>query len=282
MAIRSGRFIGDATQTLVGTKVGLPIIDGHGGTYRIFNSGFADFVVAIKGQPNVVLPSDCSVDVRPGNGDIFIKRVPRGEKMVEGIYEFLSNRSEVRSGRFSKSNGKLTLVSESNARQASVFYRVINSGDDLLTVNRLISQVSTFVTQLRPKTSIDIELAGNGLEVQGTLASKGIYFRTDLAGDVKSGRFKMNPKIANHPKPNLLHPIISTLPNPSKSDAYYRVFNSGDHSFLLKGLDLDVTIAKGMSYDFKIDKLKAVISVQGLNDFDAIEGSFDFVEAHAD
>ncbi|QDT12560.1 hypothetical protein [Planctomycetes bacterium K23_9] len=285
MAIRSGRFTGDATQILVGNRRGLPIIDGHGGTYRIFNSGYSAFLVAIRGQPNIVLPADCSVDVRPGSGDIMIKRVPAtpttpaGDKMVEGIYEFLSEHSEVRSGRFSKVSGMFSIVSDANPNAKSVLYRVINSGNDAFKIFRLHPTAPTLVTNLKPKTSIDIELDGNGMEVELISSAKGIYFHLDQVGDVRSGRFKIGPKIPTHPDPSLDHVIINTLRN-GRRDNYFRVFNSGDHSFKLHGLAAPVTITSGMSFDFKVARANDIVSVQGLNGTDEIEGSFDFVPPH--
>ncbi len=272
MAIRSGRFIG-------GAKSKLTIIKGTGGTYRIFNSGYHAFDVMVGGKKLASVPPDCSVDVRPtkGSGEVVIYSA----NAIEGSYEYLSEHSRIRSGRFAKLINPLDIVNESNAK-ATAFYRVLNSGSNNFTVKRKNSSATKKPVDLAPRMSIDVELSKEGLSIEpsGGKPVEGIYFHLDQIQDLRSGRFKIDPA-AGKPAPNPYVPHTIIDADSKGESASYRIFNSGDYAFKLLGVSAfpnGHTINKGMSCDFVVANGDSIIQVQGLNAKEAIEGIYDWIE----
>ncbi len=263
MAIRSGRFVGDAS-----AATGIEIINGNkAGTYRIFNSGNGTFEVDGFQTPKITLPAACSIDINP-KGVVAIKASPS----VDGIYDLLTDHGTVRNGRFALENStNLQIV---DTLVAGGFYRIMNSGEEVIRWQRGTESI----IELNSKMTIDVELKkSDTLKVLPNATSgkgEGIYFHLDQLATVKSGRFKIDPKIpATTPAdPSKAHKIIDTV----GEEAYYRIFNSGAFDFKIIGLNAPATVKPNLSFDFKIDK-KSVIEVQGLNADDPIEGIYEFI-----
>ena len=155
MAIRSGRFTGDAS------GVGITIVSGRPGAfYRIFNSGNHSFEVHASSS-HTTLGKAMSLDVVVVNNDIVIKAGTG--VVVEGIYEYLDGRDPIRSGRFKLETApserhKVIDLSVSGPKPKA-FYRVFNSGVKSFKViasNKVVDEV--LIEELRPAQSSDFAI----------------------------------------------------------------------------------------------------------------------------
>ena len=272
MAIRSGRFSAETPAS--GTTV-INIINGHGGTYRIFNSGDDSFDVYDGASKVESVPKECAIDIHP-SGIISI----RSTKAIDGIYDFLTENAKVRSGRFKLNAGTLQIVEKG---KGGGFYRILNSGDkSVFSVKRGADPAVT----VKPKMTLDFELKqSDELKVISVARVEGIFDHLDHNNEVKSGRFKIDPNVPPNPDPRNAHTIISTN---NVGDAYYRIYNSGVFPFLVVGIgNSSIEIQPKDSYDFKVSKAKKAITVmaktyQGpiASQRDPIEGIYEFVGDH--
>jgi hypothetical protein len=272
MAIRSGRFDGDAAAA----TTGIEIINGHkDDIYRIFNAGENPFAVHQGTNPFATVPSGCSVDINP-KGVITIKSTLK----VNGIYDLLTKHATVRSGRFAVEGGAVTSTEQviSTAAKGGSVYRIMNSGDSAFELRRKNKKI----VDLKPKMSIDADLKNNDeLSVVAAAGQEieGIYFHLNQIPPVKSGRFKIDPKIPATPVPDptIAHAIIDAS---GELESYYRIFNSGAFDFEIEGLGLssNPTVKPNLSFDFKVSS-KTIVKVKGKTGAtsDPIEGIYEYL-----
>lgn len=248
MAIRSGRFKGDASGT------GIPIIAAKAkedAAYRIFNSGDYDPtsnpVVEVHAgySPAPKLQPGCSLDVLIGKATtVTIKSTVE----VVGSYDYLDRPDSFRSGRFNgdASGDGIPII----FGKTKDLYRVFNSGSAPFDIYMGTSKVAT----LGPTFSLDL-FVSNNVVIKASGDVEGIYEYLNTELPVRSGRFKIKAA----PTPD--HKIIDL--SSSTPDAYYRVFNSGDYGFKLQagGSDVTGTVGPEQSFDFTIENNKDVTVV---------------------
>jgi hypothetical protein len=163
--IRSGRFKGDASGN------GIVILQWKNASqitdfYRILNSGDKDFIVNVDGNQVATLKPTYSIDVFAGKK----VGISRGDaEPVEGIYDYLHPRNEMRNGRF-KIKKVLNAVGQpvidprdphpiinlSGASQRA-WYRIFNSGEHAIIILEGNQEFDT----LEPDQSLDFEVGPN-------------------------------------------------------------------------------------------------------------------------
>lgn len=264
MAIRSGRFKGDAS----GTN-GIPIIAARSkaeAAYRIFNSGVKpDQVFSVDAGYATVpeLQPACSIDVLIEKRSYVAIRRGTPEEVV-GSYDYLDGGDASRSGRFmgNASGDGMTIIL---GRRSGTFYRIFNSGKENFEVH-----VGSSVTLLAPTLSLDVVVDEDVvIKRSDSKQVEGIYEYLDAQSLVRSGRFNLKA-------PAAAHKIIDLNATSATPEAFYRIFNSGDKNFKVQEAGVKLAeLAKEQSFDFAVANKRdiTVVATQGY----PIEGIYDFL-----
>ncbi len=195
----------------------------------------------------------------------------------------------IRSGRFSSNdasgNNKILVI---KGKRSGTF-RFFNSGGNPFTI--LPSGENTPSGKqivLNPTFSVDISPGNGGVYIVGEppigmppedQPIEGIYDFLSHAATVRSGRF--NIKLRDHlgaaVDPTTPHQIIDL--QGGNSNAWYRIFNSGDFNIEIeKGKQNPVVIkllAPGQSFDFQVSQKN--VYVKSTNAKEPIEGIYEFL-----
>lgn len=280
MAIRSGRFRGDASGT--GIKI-IAAQDRVSAVYRIFNSG--DMPDASNPSPPPVPTFDvnagytkvptvspgCSLDVLiEKSNDVTIIRTDHTE--VVGFYDYLGGQGTFRSGRFTgDASGGIQIVQGDT--KAEKMYRIFNSGKSPFSVT---VDGSSTPTPLGPTFSLDVAVSAS-VVVTASGEVEGIYEYLNTESPVRSGRFNIKAAPATD------HKIIDL--KSSSPEAYYRIFNSGDKKFKVmenspggSPASLIGEIDSEQSFDFTIGS-KRDITIVASSGY-PIEGIYDLVSVN--
>jgi hypothetical protein len=258
MAIRSGRFKGDAS------GVGLKIIDGKNALFRIFNSGDAEFTVQPRNNTsdNIIVHPDCSVDVKVTGVCTILSA---GD--ISGSYDYLGSSSRSRSGRLT---GDASTAVKIVQGATDCFYRVLNSGkgsQDFV--------VEPAGVTLKPTFSLDVSTGGDiwveGADVECLYEI--IRGASDLEleeQELRSGRFRIRNTTGAYP-----HTIIHL--SGGGGNGWYRLYNSGDEPIkLLRNGTLFAEVASDCSFDFDV-KSNRDISVEATDPSALISGIYDYL-----
>lgn len=273
MPLRSGRF------KLAGNGASsLKIATGRKGRLRVFNSSASEFdITSSSAGFTAKLLSEQSVDL-PVDGDVFVSIA--SASAVEGIYEYIQEGAELRSGRFKGTTSATSVIVKEGNKE---LYRVMNSGDVPFEIN--VGGVA--LTTLAPAMSIDF--AANGdvkLVAAAGVKVEAIYDALYESADIRSGRFKFLTVIDPNTgtpieNPAYPHPIIDL--RAAGETAWYRLFNSGDNEIvILKNTNMNPEIGRVLpqnSFDFQLPTAvsQRKITVKSADSILPIEGSFDLV-----
>ena len=204
MAIRSGRF-NFSNQTAGSTAPHIIVTLSEGAKsvafYRVFNSGQHTFQIKVlnkNGGTEVTkeLEPDNSIDVAVDEeGTVQVTwAAPGTAKDVSGIYNFLGDKDtnsqeDVRSGRYTgdPGNGGKVFADYKANTKATAVYRILNSGDDDITLHSDYPADNTnSIITLKPTFSVDISpLEGGKLVVDAALNTKADMIYEFLAGALK-------------------------------------------------------------------------------------------------
>jgi hypothetical protein len=262
MAIRSGRFKGDAS----GNGIKIIMARSVDAAHRIFNSGTRPFEVHAGHADPAKLDPTCSLDVLVKNKkEVVIKSDTAKE--VEGIYDFLDTRGSTRSGRFTgDASGTGITILQGIQGSEKRFYRIFNSGQDPFEVHG----GGKGATTLGPTFSLDVIVNGDVVIKTASAGTvEGIYDRLDTAGSVRSGRFNLKKA------PTTNHKIIDLDTSGPKAEVFYRIFNSGDNPFtVLAAAQELVELGPAQSFDFGVGQKRDIYVAA---DAYPIEGIYEFL-----
>jgi hypothetical protein len=179
----------------------------------------------------------------------------------------------IRSGRFTASDTTEDGIAIIRGR-GNAFYRIFNSGKTDFNVKPR-GNVSI---PLRPTFSLDVS-TGDDVRIVGT-SVEGIYDFLDVYMDIRSGRFKIAKVVDEDGEiiinPANPHPIIDLAP--ATGEAWYRIFNSGDHPIVVEGAAHDMDpLLPDQSVDFKVGANVRRITVKSTDQEKTIEGIYDFL-----
>ncbi|MCA8986058.1 MAG: hypothetical protein KDA78_00360 [Planctomycetaceae bacterium] len=166
MPLRSGRFsFKNGTQTIIKGK-------NPDAIFRVLNSGDELIKVDVDGT-TVELNPKYSIDIAGGD---LIQIVSDGNKLAQGMYDYLSEYRDIRSGRFNTINPRknkvvhdpLLIIDYSLASKSVLFYRFFNSSDDNQVINIYVTKDATTLPSgspdfvLNPEQSIDLQCVKSG------------------------------------------------------------------------------------------------------------------------
>ncbi len=189
MAIRSGRFSSDDA---FGDNKILVVRGKRSGAFRFFNSGDNPFTILPSGEntpsgKQIPLNPTFSVDILPGNGGVYIvgeppTGTPPVAQPIEGMYDFLSHATTVRSGRFNikLKGGDPTAphqIIDLQGGSSNAWYRIFNSGDFNIEIEKG-KQNPVVINRLPPGQSFDFQVSQKNVYVKSTNAKEpieGIY-----------------------------------------------------------------------------------------------------------
>lgn len=267
-AIRSGRFNYEKN------VVGGTIIRGktQDRAYRFFNAGQAPFSVNVNGATYNV-PVNCSIDLPVytgnGNGSVEIQKANNVDD-VSGVYEALTDQTEIRSGRFQYLRPAQESTNDIVVDSDKSIYRFWNSGEIPVTV-----KANGNDKIVAPNCSLDLYVKNGNVAVKSVAGGivQGVYDRLNpkLIQDIRSGQFKSdaNPAAVT---------IVDFMVQGAATTCVYRIYNSGANDFeVFQGNDSLGTVRRSSSLEFEFPGIGTKsISIKPLNNR-PFEGSYELL-----